>query len=234
MFTTLAALRNSSAQQGRVTKVENWLKKQNKDWKPEYIFPMVVVQISNTLEDYEWVLNSIEETTLPSKGITAAYTKSVKDELAKTFPNGLLKRTKAQVEQSLEIYNKNYKARDSAQFVNFFVTPISAVVGPVTTAAPKPAAKPVAATKASNPKKIIAIKPVLLASPKVKANISAVAKTAGFSAADRSVQTLGEILTKVPKAELRRQLLALRETRKDIKVVATHVTTKSATVTITV
>src|SRR5580693_3910768 len=58
MFTTIANLRNSSAMQDRVTKVENWLKKQNPNWQPEFVFPIFAIGNSNPVEDVSWVYDN--------------------------------------------------------------------------------------------------------------------------------------------------------------------------------
>src|SRR6478736_3999677 len=54
-FTSIAALRESLAQQSRVTTVENNLKKLNASWQASWLFPIVAVGLSNTLEDVDWV-----------------------------------------------------------------------------------------------------------------------------------------------------------------------------------
>lgn len=55
LFTTIKNLRASGAQQQRVTTVENWLKRQKKDWKAEDKFPVFAIANSNSVDDVEWV-----------------------------------------------------------------------------------------------------------------------------------------------------------------------------------
>jgi hypothetical protein len=55
MFTSISALRNSHAMQDRVSSVERNLKKLNPQWKPEFLFPVAVVGLSNSVDDVEWV-----------------------------------------------------------------------------------------------------------------------------------------------------------------------------------
>lgn len=55
MFTTIAALRKSSAMQSRVTTVENYLKKRAKAYTPDMIFPIAIIAESNSGADFQWV-----------------------------------------------------------------------------------------------------------------------------------------------------------------------------------
>lgn len=55
MFTSISALRTSRALQDRVTSVERNLKKLNPQWKPEFLFPVAAVGLSNVVDDVEWV-----------------------------------------------------------------------------------------------------------------------------------------------------------------------------------
>lgn len=58
MFTSIEKLRNSSAVPSRVTSVETYLRKNygQGPWDPKIVFPVAVVLVSNTRDDYEWVL----------------------------------------------------------------------------------------------------------------------------------------------------------------------------------
>lgn len=58
LFTTIQNLRASSAQQNRVQTVENWLKRQKKDWNPTDKFPVFAIANSNAVDDVEWVFGS--------------------------------------------------------------------------------------------------------------------------------------------------------------------------------
>ena len=55
MFTSISALRDSHAMQDRVSSVERNLKKLNPQWKPEHLFPIAAVGLSNIVDDVEWV-----------------------------------------------------------------------------------------------------------------------------------------------------------------------------------
>jgi hypothetical protein len=57
MFTTIKALRASHAMTSRVNTVDNWLKRQNPEWKPEDKFPIFAIANSNVVDDVEWVFN---------------------------------------------------------------------------------------------------------------------------------------------------------------------------------
>jgi hypothetical protein len=57
MFTSINALRSSSAQQDRVTKVENWLKKRVPAFAPGFIFPVALIAESNSRDDFDWVMD---------------------------------------------------------------------------------------------------------------------------------------------------------------------------------
>lgn len=54
-FTSIALLRSSHADQGRVTRVANNLKKLNPEWHETWFFPAVAVGLSNGFEDISWV-----------------------------------------------------------------------------------------------------------------------------------------------------------------------------------
>lgn len=54
-LTSIQSLRNSDAEQGRVSKVENFLKRHNRDWKPEWWFPISIIVVSNDQDDCSWV-----------------------------------------------------------------------------------------------------------------------------------------------------------------------------------
>jgi hypothetical protein len=57
-FTSIAMLRASSAIQDRVTRVENNLKKIEPNWQSEWLFPAIVVGLSNGFDDVSWVLDN--------------------------------------------------------------------------------------------------------------------------------------------------------------------------------
>jgi hypothetical protein len=71
MFTSIALLRASSALQNRVTKVFNYLKKTyGAEWPEDALFPAEVVFISNSIDDYQWLLgNSDVHATVEAYGI---------------------------------------------------------------------------------------------------------------------------------------------------------------------
>lgn len=54
-FTSIKELRNSHAEQGRVTRVANNLKRLNSAWSDEWFFPAVAVGLSNGFDDVSWV-----------------------------------------------------------------------------------------------------------------------------------------------------------------------------------
>lgn len=54
-LTSIAALRNSSAMQSRVTTVENFLKRLNRDWQAAWWFPIAFINVSNDDADMSWV-----------------------------------------------------------------------------------------------------------------------------------------------------------------------------------
>lgn len=56
MFTTIKNLRNSPAQQSRVSTVENYLHSRNPGWTADMLFPIFVIAHSNVIEDVDWVL----------------------------------------------------------------------------------------------------------------------------------------------------------------------------------
>lgn len=58
LFTTIQNLRASSAMQQRVSTVENWLKRQKKDWKADDKFPVFAIANSNAVDDVEWVFGT--------------------------------------------------------------------------------------------------------------------------------------------------------------------------------
>lgn len=55
MFTSIAKLRASSAQQNRVSSVANNLKKLNPSWQDGWFFPIVAIGLSNSADDISWV-----------------------------------------------------------------------------------------------------------------------------------------------------------------------------------
>lgn len=55
MFTTIQNLRASNAMQDRVTKVENWMKRNNPEYTPDGKFPIFLIASSNPVEDVDWV-----------------------------------------------------------------------------------------------------------------------------------------------------------------------------------
>lgn len=57
MFTTIANLRKSNADQPRVSTVEKWLLKQNPKWEPTFIFPIFAIANSNSVDDVDWVFD---------------------------------------------------------------------------------------------------------------------------------------------------------------------------------
>lgn len=59
ILTSIAVLRNSHALQNRVDQVENFLRKNSdlKEWPAAAVFPAEVIRLSNTVDDYEWVLD---------------------------------------------------------------------------------------------------------------------------------------------------------------------------------
>lgn len=54
-FTSIERLRNSTAVQSRVDSVERNLKTFNKDWRPDWMFPITAVGLSNVVDDVHWV-----------------------------------------------------------------------------------------------------------------------------------------------------------------------------------
>jgi hypothetical protein len=58
MFTSIQLLRSSVAQQDRVSKVANHLKKLNVSWQDDWFFPVVAVGLSNSVDDVEWVFSN--------------------------------------------------------------------------------------------------------------------------------------------------------------------------------
>lgn len=58
MFTSINRLRNSTAIQDRVTRVENFLKKNSAVYTPDMLFPAAVIIKSNNLDDYDWVMRN--------------------------------------------------------------------------------------------------------------------------------------------------------------------------------
>lgn len=69
LFTSIAALRGSYAQAGRVTTVENSLKKINPAWNSNWYFPAVAVGLSNSMDDVSWVTGNDSVLLDPSETI---------------------------------------------------------------------------------------------------------------------------------------------------------------------
>lgn len=65
MFTTIKWLRNSNAMQARVTSVARNLKGLNPNWKDTWLFPILAVGLSNSLDDVHWVFINREVVLQP-------------------------------------------------------------------------------------------------------------------------------------------------------------------------
>ena len=57
-FTSIASLRTSHADQSRVTRVANNLKKLNPAWQDAWFFPATAVGLSNSFDDVSWVISA--------------------------------------------------------------------------------------------------------------------------------------------------------------------------------
>ena len=107
MFTTITKLRASHAQQDRVTKVENALKKKfGGVWYSDAAFPMVFIVISNGMDDYRWVELAEGVHHIP-KGWTLKASNSLNRVLPPTWGDSL---NKVNAATYLEMFGRHVRA----------------------------------------------------------------------------------------------------------------------------
>lgn len=177
MFTSISALRNSSAMPDRVSSVERNLKKLNPQWKPEYLFPVAAIGLSNIVDDVEWVEHN-----------TSVLLKS---SLARYYPAGLLSAgaTAAELIKALEAVHPRHISRtQKTMVINTALVQINAAIAKAFGVAAYDWAKnPVtdvqtvaddAAPSSSEP--VAVVKPVKVATPKAEP-VAPVAPGAGLS-----------------------------------------------------
>lgn len=134
MFTSISRLRDSRAEQSRVTKVANNIKKMNANWKDDWYFPVLAVGLSNPVEDVEWVLDSNTRLENTQKHVyvgatqsTAAKTiQAVTSALSKLAETRLTSRNKtAYINERLTIIDHALDHHFGVPGYSWFLHPIS-------------------------------------------------------------------------------------------------------------
>jgi hypothetical protein len=107
MLTSIKTLRESSADQSRVTRVANALKKKWPEYTDDKPFPAAFIMISNSQADADWVISS--DNAYPTHiSFVAGKANAVAKELAETkLPYRSAPQSKADAQKIIDIYAKH-------------------------------------------------------------------------------------------------------------------------------
>lgn len=210
MLTSIKALRESSADQSRVTRVLNALKKKWPEYTEEMPFPVAFIMLSNSASDTQWVLDSSNSypthTSFMAKNANAV----AKEMEAAKLPYNTAPKSKAEAQQVINVYARFLPG------VNKLVTGGSSMLGTldavVSKAQKASKGKPVVVDNIPKANPAAAAKAKELKSNPVTAEI--LKSATGRLAISKHLKTKTQVpVAKLSVQEIAKQLLAM--TKKD-------------------